>query len=215
MTLLHGPWRTGRRAPHDGWGMQGTVMRILTRAWMAGAAMAAVLALAASGDDLQQKAVNNPGAFWGVWGAAKTDYVADPRLKGGAAQRVTISPKPAHAWDVGAYVAITKPVQKGDVLLLTFWARAEKPPAGSDLVMLTGRLYEAAPPNAEVTPEVSFLIGKQWKLYYASGTAAKDYPVGSLSAGMVLGTGEQVIDFGPVSVLDFGQGYNINNLPRN
>jgi hypothetical protein len=188
-------------------------MRLTKRAVLAGLAMFGAVALAAPAGDLAQKAVNDPGSFWSVWGVAKANYVAAPGLKGGAAQRVTIS-NPGKPWDAGTYAAVTKPVKKGDVVVLMFWARAVKPPPGSDLVMVTGRIYEAGPAGSGVSPETSFLIGAQWKLYYSAGTAAKDYSPGSLSAGMVLGTGDQVIDFSPISILDLGPGYDVNNLPR-
>lgn len=173
------------------------------------AGLFAVVAFAAD----EPKLVSEPGAFWSVWGIAKANYVAAADLKGGAAQRVTIA-KPAKPWDAGTYGAITKPVKKGDVLVLMFWARAVRPPPGSDLVMVTGRIYEAGPSGDGVSPETSFLIGAQWKLYYAAGTAAKDYPPGTLSAGMMLGTGDQIIEFGPVSVTDYGPGFDVNDLPR-
>ncbi len=189
-------------------------MRISKRALLSGLAMLGAVALTAAADDTTQKPINNPAVSWGIWGPAKTDRVTDPGVQGGAAKRVAISPKPDKPWDVGAYANITKPVQKGDVLLLAFWARAETPPAGSDFVVLSGRIHENAPPNTGVTPETSFLVGRQWKEYYASGTATQDYPVGTLSVGMVLGTGEQVIDFGPVSVFDYGPGYDLSRLPH-
>ncbi|MDE2182663.1 MAG: hypothetical protein KGJ78_06535 [Alphaproteobacteria bacterium] len=171
---------------------------------------------AAADDDILSKAVNNPSAAWGIYGsAAKSEIVKDPAVTGGAALRVTISPKPEHPWDAGTYANTTKPVRKGDVLLLAFWARAEQMPPGSTTVDLSGRIYEAAPPNTGVTPETAFHITKDWKLYYANGTVTKDYPAGALSCGMLLGSGEQVVDFGPVFVLDFGPGYDVSKLPTN
>jgi hypothetical protein len=189
-------------------------MHYTIRVLAVGLAMRAAM-LGAAADEVSQRTVNDPGAFWGIWGTAKASYVAAPNLKGGAAQRVTISPKPNNAWDAGTYATITKPVKKDDVLVVMFWARAEKPPAGSDLIMVTGRINESGPSSNPVSPETSFLIGKQWKFYYTIGTATKDYPAGALSAGMLLGTGEQVIDFGPVSVIDYGQTFDLSKLPRN
>jgi hypothetical protein len=175
----------------------------------------AVVWAAASGaaaDEFTQRAVNNIGAFWSVWGGAKAAFVADRSQKSGAAQRVSVL-NPNKPWDAGTYAAVTKPVKKGDVLVLTFWARAEKPPPGSDLVMVSGRIYEAPPSGNGVSQETTFLIGKQWKAYYTTGIAGKDYPPGTLCAGMVLGTGDQVIDFGPVSILDMGPEYDVSKLP--
>jgi hypothetical protein len=162
-------------------------------------------------DDLNQKLVSEPGAYWGVWGSAKANFVAASDLKTGAAQRVTI-PNPSKPWDAGAYAPIDKPVHKGDMLVLMFRARAQTPPPGSDLVMVSGRIYEANGPGM-VTPDATFLLGKQWKLYTVVGKAERDYPAGTLSAGMTLGTGDQVIEFGPVSILDFGTNFDPASLP--
>lgn len=180
---------------------------LICLAMMAGAAARALA------QDWSQKAVTEPGAFWNIWGTAQTNFVAAADIKGGAAERVTVL-KPSKPWDAGTYAPITKPVRKGDLLALMFRARAQTPPAGSDLIMVTGSVYEAGPSAAPVTPEATFLIGRQWKLYVVTGRAERDYPPGTLSAGMKLGTGEQTIDFGPIYVLDLGPDFDPNMLPR-
>lgn len=187
-------------------------MPLNRRAILPGFALIAVVTSSAAGGDLLQKTVTNPGLYWNIWGTATTNYVSTPQIKEGAAQRVTISPRPGNPWDVGTYAAIVKPVKRGDVLVLVFWARAEKTPPGSDLVVLSGRIYEAGPEGTNITRDATFLIGRQWKRYFVSGTATRDYPPGSLSAGVFLGTGEQTIDFGQVAVLDMGPGYDLSKL---
>lgn len=180
------------------------------------AVLATVLLPAAAADDeMAQKAINDPAASWGIWGPAKVEFSVDPALDGGNFRRVVVSPKPAQAWDIGAYVLITKPVKKGDVLLLAFWARAAATPAGSDFIELSARVHEVAPPETSVTPETQFFVGREWKLYYTSGIADKDYPVGALGCGMLLGANEQSIDFGPAYIVDYGPGYDPSKLPRN
>lgn len=150
--------------------------------------------------------LSSPGSFWKLWGAsAKANFIAASGLTGGAAQRVTIAPKPEKPWDAGIFVQSNQPVRKGDTVLLTFWARVFKTPPGGDLILLSGNIYETGESGISVSPQARFLIGKQWKLYQVSGTTTKDYPAGALTAGLLLGTGEQVIDFGPVTLIDLGQ----------
>lgn len=188
-------------------------MKPITLSALLGLAMFGAAMLPASAEDFAGKAINTPDG-WGVWGPAKVEVSSDASVEGGTVKRVIISPKPANPWDVGLYANITKPVQKGDVIVFAFWARAERPPAGNDFLDVWGRVYETAPPSVSVTPEQNFLIGKAWKLYYSAGTAAKDYPAGTLSCGMQMGTGDQIIDFGPVYVADFGPGYDVSRLAR-
>lgn len=191
-------------------------MTIFHRFALAALAMAAATVVPAAADDAwARKAINNPADSWGFWGQPKIELSADTALPGKNFRRVIISPLPDKPWDIGGYVVITKPVKKGDVLLLAFWARAVKVPAGSDFVELSGRIHESAPPEASVTPETQFLIGKGWKLFYASGTADKDYPVGTLGCSMLLGTGEQTIDLGQAYIVDYGPGYDPATLPHN
>ncbi|MDE2184140.1 MAG: hypothetical protein KGJ78_14065 [Alphaproteobacteria bacterium] len=159
--------------------------------------------------------VNDPTAYWGVWGPAKTDYLPDPNVAGGQILRITISPKPANPWDVGTYAQVIKPLKQGDVVLMSFWARAERPPAGNDFITVSGRIYENKPQGIGVSPETGFMIGREWKKYYASGTAAKDLPAGTVSVGMIIGTGDQVIDFGQLAIVDYGPDYDLAKLPHN
>lgn len=183
------------------------------RAVLMGLAALASAAVSAWAQDWSQKAVTEPGAFWSIWGTAKTNFVSAAAIQGGAAERVTVL-KPSKPWDAGTYAPITKPVHKGDIVALMFRARAQTPPAGSDLIMVTGSVYEAGSSGTPITPEATFVIGRQWKLYVVTGKAERDYPPGTLSAGMKLGTGDQTIDFGPIYVLDLGPDFDPNMLPR-
>lgn len=191
-------------------------MRFSRRTALTGLIAACVAGRRASAkNDIMQKIVSDPGTFWQLWGPIKASYVSDNRVDGGAVQRLTIAPKPPRPWDAGAFVTVSKPVRKGDILLLTFWARSESTPAGSDLIIVTGRVYENMSGGVDLTANQTFLIGKQWKPYFISLRVTKDYPGGVLAGGLLVGTGEQTIDFGPVSVIDFGQNYNMASLPRN
>lgn len=178
-------------------------------------AFVAVAARPVAAGDVEGALVNNPAVPWGLWGPASEEIIAAADVEGGKAKRITIAVKPANPWDVGIYANSDKPVKKGDVLLLAFWARAAVPPQGNDFIRINGRMTDSDTSPNGITPETSFLIGRQWKLYYAAGAAAKDYPAGALHAGVVLGTDAQTIDLGPVKMLDFGPGYDPDNLPHN
>jgi hypothetical protein len=175
-----------------------------------------LLAAPAFAQDLLSKAVNDPSTAWGTYGTlVKSELVKDAAVTGGTAERVTLTAKGANAWDAGAHTEITKPLQKGDVLQLAFWAKAHEPPKGSDAVDIVAKLQETAAPYVALSQDTPIHIGAQWKLYYVSGSASKDYLPSTAGAALQLATGEQVIDFGPVFILDFGQGYDVSKLPHN
>jgi hypothetical protein len=175
-----------------------------------------VSAVAAHAEDYgNQKVIGVPGGFWSIWGGAKARFVAAAEIKGGVAQRVLVTPKPQNPWDAGTYSPITKPVKQGDVVVLMFYARLEAAAGNSDLALVTGSVYEAGAGAAALIDETKFVIGRQWKLYAAKGVAGRDYPPGTLSAGMKIATAEQTIDFSPVQILDMGPNYDGNPIPAN
>ena len=171
-------------------------------------------ASAQGGDELMQKSINDEGGSWGIWGKADIATIKDPTLPVGTASRVTISTQPNKPWDIGAYIKTNKPIKKGDVIVLSLWARAEKLPEGNDFIEIYGRVYDSGPAGTSLVPETHFLIGKAWKRFVAVGMADKDYAAGKLGCGIVLGTGAQTIDFGPAYVSDFGPGYDTSKLPH-
>jgi hypothetical protein len=175
----------------------------------------AMLPAAAADNDWAEKSVNNPADTVGLWGTAKLEPFSDRSAPGGTFKRITILHKPVYPWDVGAYVVTTKPVKKGDVLLLVVWARAVQLPAQSDFISTIGQFNESTVPNRHISDETTLMIGRGWKLYYVSATADKDFAAGSLSVGIGLGGGEQAVDFASAFIVDYGPGYDTNKLPHN
>ena len=49
-------------------------------------------------------------------------------------------------------------------------------------------------------------IGPEWKLHEVKGKADKDYAGGTLNASLHLATAKQVVDLGPIFVLNMGGG---------
>ena len=177
--------------------------------------MLAILALpAAAADDIASKMVNDPSVGWAAFGAcAKSELYKDPTVQGGSAERVTISAKSANAWDCGASISIVKPLTQGDVLLLAFWAKTEKGLAGADAIdVYTNIQFNAAPYNSVGSSTVH--VGSAWKMYFVQAVADKDYAANTIIAQLQLATGEQVIDLGPLFILNYGKDYDRTKLPK-
>lgn len=165
--------------------------------------------------DVLKNMINSPTAdSWNVYGAVSGLH-EDLTVQAGKAMRITVTKKGENPWDAAASDAIVKPVTKGDVILVAFWARAEEPPKGSDTVLLNSVSVgiTKAPYTSFVAEPVT--ISGKWQMYYASGVADADYKAGQLNVGIQLASEAQVIALGPVFVLDFGPNYDRSKLPRN
>lgn len=176
-----------------------------------GAAVPALLAMpglaqeaAKSADDaLAEKVITNtnPASFQAYGFTPPPKLVSDKDVQGGKALRLPVTGT-GNAWAAGVNVPLIKPVKAGDKLVVAFYARLSKSDAPTAKVNAQVQL-SAAPYSALFSKP--FDVGPEWKLLQFSGKADKDYDAGAIGAAFHLNTGKQVIDLGPVAVLDMGQ----------
>lgn len=187
----------------------------LHRAGLTGLFVLGVAVGIAAANGSLDKTVNDPPRAWTLYGGfAHKKQIKDSSVSGGIAERITVDRRGGQPYDAGAMTSNVKSIKKGDVLLFAFWARAEDPPEGEDAVTVIARLQETFTPYVALGMQQTLHLGKDWKLYYAHGVAAKDYGPGNMSGSLHIATGEQVFDLGPVFILDFGAGYPLTKLPH-
>jgi hypothetical protein len=126
----------------------------------------------------------------------------DKQVQFGKAMRVQLSGHPDF-WRIGVTTPVLKPVRKGDQIVIAFWARAEKTEGGAPGRI--GRVQLEATPVVRTIFEQAFEVGPEWKMYQFKGTADRDYAPRQLNTAMQLDAAKQVLDLGPVFVLDYGQ----------
>ncbi|MEO9129746.1 MAG: hypothetical protein ABI240_00915 [Sphingomonas sp.] len=167
-----------------------------------------------AGGGIMDKALNTPGANWAVYGTNQsTKVMSDPSAQIGQFVRATVTAKGTNAWDIGANSPIQKPMAAGDTILVAIYLRAPDLKDGETMPLpYIGANGAAAPYDGLVNANVT--ITNKWRIYYASGKAAKDFPGGSMNAAVHLASDKHVVDLGPVFVLDFGQNYT-KKLPDN
>lgn len=182
---------------------------------IAAAMLLYAVAPAFAGDDIASKIVNDPTEGWAVSGSGiSAKLYDDTTVQGGKAERVTVAAKTANPWDASATIAITKPLKKGDVLLLAFWAKAETPPEGATTIDFLANIQNnSAPYNSLGSATVH--VGPAWKMYFVIATADKNYDAKVAGAQLQLGLGKLVIDLGPLFILNYGPGYDVSKLPHN
>jgi hypothetical protein len=172
---------------------------------------AVVLALGAAGgasaqdDDIVNKIINNPSpSAYRVYGLQTVPKPrSDSTVQGGKALRLTIPGAGQSPYAIGLSDPILKPVKKGDKLVLAFWARFEKAEGPSVKIASVSIQLASAPYTGLFGQPVD--IGPEWKMYTVEGVADRDYAAGEINVSMHLATGKQVIDLGPIFLLDMGQ----------
>jgi len=173
---------------------------------------AAVLAAGATSawadDDIAQKIINlpSPAQFRVDGTGAPSEVRSDSTVQGGKALRVHVPGKGVNEWDVSVAVPIVKPVKAGDKIVLAFWARLIEGENGATTTVLPYNAVQMAGPPYTPLFGGPVTIGADWKLQSVTGNASKDFKKGELNVALHLATGRQVVDIGPVFVLDLGQG---------
>jgi hypothetical protein len=160
-----------------------------------------------SSDDIMNKIINRPPVTaWHIDGiSGKPKVIADAAVQYGKAVRVDVPGKGEHPWSIAASNPIDKPVKAGDNLVLAFWARLEKSENGATSATLPYNAVQMSsdPYTAIFTGPVT--IGPEWKMMEIKGKADRAYAAGQLNVSIHLATAKQVVDLGPVFVLDMGQ----------
>lgn len=128
----------------------------------------------------------------------------DKAVQFAKAMRIQLSGHPDF-WRIGVITPTLKPIQKGDRVVIAFWARAEKAENGGPGVIRRAQL-EATTPAIRTIFERAFEVGPEWKMYQLAGVADQDYAAGRLNAALHLDGAKQVLDIGPIFILDYGPG---------
>lgn len=127
---------------------------------------------------------------------------SDKDVQFGKALRVLLKGHPNFA-RIGVTTPLLKPVRKGDRITIAFWARASRTENGAPGRI--GRVQLEATPVIRTIFEQPFDIGPEWKMYQLKGVADRDYAPRALNAAMHLDAARQVLDLGPLFVLNYGQ----------
>ena len=169
----------------------------------------AACSLVTAEEDIASRLINKDtnGAWYFQPDKPKAKHIkAD--VNGGYAFRVKAH-KGANPWDVQASSPIAGAINEGDVVMLTYFARAEEPAEGGS--SLTARIQLAAAPYTSVLDTTARISG-EWKSYCAFRTVSGSIGEKKGNVSIHLATAKQVIDLGPVLVFNFGKGYDTKKL---
>jgi hypothetical protein len=187
--------------------MRGRVAILHLAAIAAAVAVPHVLEAQNGADDLVNKIVNRPPVTaWHIDGmSGKPNVRNDPAVQYGKAMRVDVPGKGEHPWSIAASNPIDKPVKAGDNLVLAFWARLEKGENGATSATLPYNAVQMSHDPYTAVFSAPATIGPEWKMVEIKGKADHAYAGGQLNVSIHLATGKQIVDLGPVFVLDMGQ----------
>ncbi len=115
-------------------------------------------------------------------------------------------------WDAQVQAPIAKPVERGDVLLATFYFRTEWAPQESGEGQ-SEFVFELAKDPWTKSATFKLLASREWKKFHVGFVAEESYAPGDAQMIFRLGYSPEKIDFAGISVENFGKKLALADLP--
>jgi len=162
-------------------------------------------ALATLDATLPGKLLNNPYDIqWSTEGSDKKESIVKSEgAPGGMAYSVRVKKSKRKPWETATRIPMTQDIAKGDVIVVSYWARAAKPQKGRETGDITVALQRNIDPYDAVIQE-RVDLGTEWKLNHVTGTANRDYSADKTNLNFNLAHAKQTIEFGTFYILNFG-----------
>ena len=162
-------------------------------------------ALQALDAQLPGKLINNPYDIqWSTDGSDKKESVVKSEgAPGGMAYKVTVKKRKKNPWDTATRIPMTQSIAKGDVILLSYWARTAKPQKGKEFGDISVAIQRNIEPYDSIFEE-RVELGTEWKLHNVSGKANRDYAADKTNLNFNLARAKQTIEFGQFYIMNLG-----------
>lgn len=162
-------------------------------------------ALNALDAQLPGKLINNPYDIkWSTDGSDKKEAIVKSEgAPGGMAYQVRVKKTKKNPWDTAIHIPMTQSIAKDDVILISYWARAVKPQKGKENGDISVGLQRNIEPYDSIFEE-RVPLGKEWKLYHATGKAKRDYAADKTQLNFNLARAKQTLEFGQFYIMNLG-----------
>ncbi|MEM1027242.1 MAG: endo-1,4-beta-xylanase [Planctomycetota bacterium] len=144
-------------------------------------------------------------------GLATIETVSADHAEFDFAARVVVDQRPSATWSIQANLLNAEPIRKGDVLHLGFYARCLESMTGEGFADVKFELNGEPWPQS-MDHQVSYAV--DWKRFDFPFIAERDYAPGEGKLSFQLGYDAQVMEFGGVTLHNFGPDIELAALPR-
>jgi len=172
-------------------------------------------ALKALDAQLPGKLINNPYDIqWSTHGSDKKESIVKSEgAPGGMAYQVRVKKKKKDHWETAIRIPMTESVSKGDVILVSYWARTMKPQKGKETGLISVALQRNIEPYDTVFEE-RVDLGTEWKLHNVAGKAKRNYAADKTNLNFNLAHAKQTLQFGQFYIMNLGPNGNASKYMK-
>ena len=125
----------------------------------------------------------------------------------------TTNPKIGAPWNMEAQCPLKAAINKGDAMLMTFWARVITTTQESEQAVFSAYCQQAAAPWRKSLNR-EFTVGSEWREFLLPFRAVVDCPAGTATLGFMTGQAEQTVEFGGARLVSYGPDVKLVDLPQ-
>jgi len=135
-------------------------------------------------------------AEWDIFSGGAHQPITDPKVEGGKAVEV-LTPGTGGIWEVSGMRPIDGGIAKGDHIVASVWIKSDVPAKAVFRV-------EARAGARDRVNDRFIDVGTAWSKQTLDFVAEGNYLAGTTQVALLLNSGKQTIDLGPVAVIDKG-----------
>jgi hypothetical protein len=128
------------------------------------------------------------------------------------ALRATVKKGSGHEWAVQLQAPTSRPVEEGDVLMASFYLRAEAPVEDTETGQ-TQFVFEESKEPFTKSVIYDVVAGTHWRKIYVPFVAKQAFGAGAAQMILRLGYDPETIDIGGITVENFGKKVKVATLP--
>jgi len=136
-----------------------------------------------------------PTVDWAIYGTSPHQPITDAKVEGGKAVEAQ-APGTGGIWEVAGIHWVDGGIAKGDHIVASVWVKSTVP------AKAVYRIEARA--GAARIGERTIDIGTDWSQQTLDFVAEDNYPAGTSQVAILLNSGKQTIDLGPISVVNKG-----------
>ena len=141
-------------------------------------------------------------------------HVNDQNVIGGKAFEVDVGSAGLNSWSAGVNWPTHTGIEKGDTVLLAYWARAVDVHNEAQTGNISAARVQQSKEPYDSAADQAASLDKKWRLYYAQGRSETRIEPGNSGISFHLGLAKQTVRIGPAYVLNYGSEVNPKILPR-
>ncbi len=113
-------------------------------------------------------------------------------------------------WDAGYFIKNTNAIQQGDKVLMAVWLRSDNSTGTPSKLSIFAE--DAVTYHKEIY--ITTTLDTLWKQYLIPFESSENYPIGDLNVGFHLGYQQQNLEYGGMTMINYGNTVALQNLPH-